>query len=326
MVRCDHRLVLALAITSACNSADVADAGRRGRADAAAGSNTSGTGGDAAAKGGAAPGGSSGGSSDADPGGESASGGSISTGGSSAGEEPGSGGSGDVPSAGSSSGGGLDALGGSAGTSMAGLAGTPAGGLAGVSGIGGVGGVPVIIGGCDNQLLENADFEAGPSPKWREESSWAGIEIIVSKDDTNLQAEGVAPHTGSFLGWLGGVPDNMWDHELVILRQDIAILPTDATTLTLSGYCNVKSADEADGAYDVAYLELDDDDGDVLWQAQAWTNQTTTNGWVRFESSTDVASNLRGKTLTFVAYSNTDPEGKTSFFIDDLRLEASCGR
>jgi len=29
---------------------------------------------------------------------------------------------------------------------------------------------------------------------------------------------------------------------------------------------------------------------------------------------------------TFVAYSNTDPTGKTSFFIDDLRLEASCGR
>ncbi len=78
--------------------------------------------------------------------------------------------------------------------------------------------------------------------------------------------------------------------------------------------------------FDIAYLEFDDEAEDVVWQAQAWTNQSTTNGWVSFESSTTVAPAQRGKKLTFVAYSNTDQEGETSFFLDDLRLEASCGR
>jgi len=199
------------------------------------------------------------------------------------------------------------------------------GGVSGTAGMSGAGGVPVVSGLCDNQLLANADFEAGPSQTWGEDSSVPGLEIIVSKDDSNLQAEGIAPHGGDFLGWLGGIPDNDWDHEFVLLQQEVT-LPIDAATLTLSGYRNVKSVDGADGEYDIAFLEFDDEDGDVVWQAQAWTNLTTTDGWVPFEESTEVASNLRGKTLTFVAYSNTDPTGKTSFFIDDLRLEASCGR
>lgn len=224
---------------------------------------------------------------------------------------------GSAPQAGSGTGGTLGPGGG----------GSPAGGSGGSSMSAGApntaGSAP--LGGCDQQLLANADFEAGPSASWGEQSKWPGIEIIVNSANTDLLAEGIAPYAGNYLAWLGGIPDNEWDHYLVILTQDIT-LPSTAATLTLSGRRYVTSVDDPSEAFDVAYLEFQTEAEDLAWQAQAWTNQDTTSGWVPFEASTEVDAKYRGKKLTFVAYSNTDPEGQTSFFLDDLRLEAGCGR
>ena len=181
-----------------------------------------------------------------------------------------------------------------------------------------------MVGGCDNQLLENATFEAGPTPSWREESDVPGLEIITRFDDSELLMEGVAPYAGAYLAWLGGIPDNEWDHNDVIMRQDVEI-PEDASSLTLSGAYLIQSDDDASGPYDVAYLEFETDAG-TFWQAVGWTNQDTTSGWKTFTSTTNDLSGLGGQTVTFVAYSRTDPMGKTSFFLDNLKLEAECGR
>jgi len=332
-------------------------------ASSSSGGRSSATGG-ASARGGSTSGsGDTSGGGEADTGGSASTGGSPSPGGTSGSGGSGRGGSGGSSQGGSDAG-GAGGTGGTGGTgqggsggdtspagmgggSMAGgaglgMAGGGASGLGGGGGAGGTGGsagtggtIPIagapnagsggVVGGCDNQLLANAEFEAGPTPSWGEESTWPGIEIIVATGNSALQAEGVTPYAGNYLAWLGGIPDNEWDHHMVILTQDVT-LPADAATLTLSGRRYVKSIDDPSELFDVAYLEFDDEDGDVVWQAQAWSNQTTTNGWVAFESSTSVATALRGRKLTFVAYSRTDPEGKTSFFLDNLRLEASCGR
>jgi hypothetical protein len=303
---------------------------------ATGGSDSAAAGGSASSSGGSGT--SSGGSVGATGGSDSSTGGSDSSTGGSA---PSGGGSdhGGSTSSGATGGTGGDASGtetggsnaqagsGSGGTPSPGTGGSSAAAAAGASplaGAPGSGGSPVI-GGCDHQLLANGDFEAGPTPTWGEQSGWPGIEIIVRKDNSDLLAEGVAPYAGNYLAWLGGIPDNEWDHYLVILTQDIT-LPSTASTLTLSGRRHVTSVDDPSDVFDVAYLEFDNEAGDVVWQAEALTNQDTTDGWVAFESSTNVEPQFRGQKLTFVAYSNTDPQGQTSFFLDDLRLEAGCGR
>ena len=201
--------------------------------------------------------------------------------------------------------------------------GTPAGG-GGMPGAGAGGGGGETLGGCDHQLLANADFEAGPGSPWHESSDWPGIEIVVAASDLGLQKEGVTPYAGNYLAWLGGIPDNSYDHYEVTLTQDI-VIPVDAAELTLSGEYLVHSEDATDGAYDEAHLQLTVGDN-VGWLAQSWTNQDLAHDWESFTASTTDLDALRGKTVTFVAYSRTDLDGKTSFWLDNLRLKASCGR
>jgi len=238
------------------------------------------------------------------------------------------GGNGAGGAGGSASGNGGTGTGGNGGTGTGGGGGTGGSGTGGggTGGSGGSGGFSGSepIGGCDNQLLENADFEAGPTPSWVESTTWPGLTIVVHKTDPDLVAEGVTPFAGNYLAWLGGVPDNQWDHHMVILKQDVEI-PAAASELTLSGRYLILSVDDPTAEYDESYLEFETNVGTV-WQAQRWTNQNTTNGWTAFERSTNDLSRMGGLTVTFVAYTRTDLTGKTSVFLDSLRLVAGCGR
>jgi hypothetical protein len=216
-------------------------------------------------------------------------------------------------------------------TTDAGSAGMPAGtggrsaagGAAGTSGTSGTsGGEP--IGGCNHQLLANADFEAGAGLPWQESSDWPGVTIVVPASDAGLQKEGVSPYGGNYLAWLGGIPDNPYDHYEVTLTQELTI-PEATSELTLSGEYLIHSEDGAEGAYDEAYLQLNIDD-ETEWLARSFTNQDMGREWKSFTARTTDLDPLRGKTVTFIAYSRTDLDGKTSFWLDDLRLQATCGR
>ncbi|HEY3498362.1 MAG TPA: hypothetical protein VGK73_26895 [Polyangiaceae bacterium] len=255
-------------------------------------------------------------------GGSGASGGAASGAAGSGGSDNGGSNNGGSPAGGNAGFAGSGPAGGSGGAiggAGSGNAGTSSGGNAGTSS-GGSGGQ---IGGCDNQLLKNADFEAGPGVAWREESDLPGLEIIVHRSSAELVQEGVTPF-GNYLAWLGGIPDNEFDRYDVILRQDVTI-PPNANTLTLTGRYWIKTEDALDDVYDVSYLEFEDDNG-VVWQAQELTNLDFTSGWTALERTTLDLDGLAGRTVTFVAYSRTDLTGKTSFFYDSLRLEAGCGR
>jgi hypothetical protein len=223
-------------------------------------------------------------------------------------------------SGGTSATGGKAATGGTLGTG--GKAAT--GGTATVSGgsAGAAGGEP--IGGCDRQLLLNADFEQGPGVAWTETSTWAGIQIVTHRNDAKLKAEGVSPFTGDYLAWLGGIPDNQYDHHVTMLTQKIEI-PAGAAQLTLSGKYWVKTTESQSEDFDEAYLEFEGVDESVVWQALPLTNRNAASAWTTFEKSTFDLDAIRGRTVTFVAYARTDPAGKTSFFLDALRLVATCG-
>jgi hypothetical protein len=282
--------------------------------------------------------GATGGTDEPGTGGINATGGLGATGGT---DEPGAGGSdatggtgGDsgasgMPGTGGATGGtgGSASMTGGTGGADAGAGGTAGKGGSGATGgsgaMGGTGGAPPI-GGCNNQLLVNADFEGGKSSGWTSYSEWPGIDLIVPKTDPALAAEGVQPYAGNFLAWLGGIPDNDWDHYVTMISQYVTI-PAEASSLTLSGRYLVQSIDDPGDAYDVSYLEFDVNDA-VVWQALPLTNQTTTNGWVSFTKTTNDLSALGGATTLFYAYARTDLSGKTSFFLDALSLVAGCGR
>ncbi len=194
----------------------------------------------------------------------------------------------------------------------------------GASGTRGASGGVEPIGGCNHQLLVNADFEAGPGLPWQESSDWPGVTIVVPASAAGLQKESVLPYGGNYLAWLGGIPDNPYDHYEVTLTQAITI-PATTAELTLSGEYLVHSEDGAEGAYDEAHLQLNVAD-EVGWLAQSFTNQDMGHDWKSFSAQTTDLDGLRGKTVTFIAYSRTDLDGKTSFWLDDLRLQATCGR
>jgi hypothetical protein len=221
--------------------------------------------------------------------------------------------------------GGTDPTGGNTGT---GAGGTPpiTGGNTGAGGRTGAAGASggETTGGCNNELLVNAGFESGKGVGWEEMSDWPGIDLVVNEDDPALTAEGVSPYAGSFLAWLGGIPDNEWDHNVTLIQQRV-LIPATASSLTLSGRHLVQSADDPSAEYDEAYLEFDLDDA-VVWQSIRLTNLSASTGWVSFSKTTTDLEDLAGKTLLFYAYARTDPTGKTSFFLDSLSLVASCGR
>jgi hypothetical protein len=219
-------------------------------------------------------------------------------------------------------GGSMGQTGGAGGSGATGGTGGGSGGTGGAAMMGGSGGV-TPVGGCNNELLVNAGFESGKGVGWTETSDWPGIDLIVNEDEAALAAEGVSPYAGSFLAWLGGIPDNEWDHNVTLIQQYVMI-PATASSLTLSGRHLVQSVDDPTAEYDEAYLEFDLDD-EVVWQALRLTNQSSSSGWVSFMKTTDL-DDLAGKTLLFYAYARTDPTGKTSFFLDSLSLVANCGR
>lgn len=289
--------------------------GRDGAPDATAGASDEDSG---AAENGGAPGGTSG-TGGANGGSESTTGGAANAAGTATGGNGASAGAVAAGGAGGSAGSGASAAsGGQLGSGGRGVAGD--GAAAGA----GVGGQPVV-GGCDDQLLTNADFEAGPGSPWQESSDAAAVEVVVSNDDSGLQAQGVAAHGGRYLAWLGGVSDNPYDSHQIMLSQSVTI-PADASDLTFSAEVFVKSEEQASAVYDVAYVQLEDADDNVLWLALTLTNQDVGDDWQHVSVDTQELDAIRGQTLNFVAYSRTDPMGVTSFFLDDLELTAACSR
>jgi hypothetical protein len=186
---------------------------------------------------------------------------------------------------------------------------------------GGSGGAPASGGTMNGGT---ADFEQGRRV-WSEYSRFApNFEIIKPRDAAGLTALGVTPQAGNYLAWLGGIPDD--DHEsfYTTLTQDVTV-PTEAGSVRMTGSIWIVSDEPTPGA---DYLVAELYDGDTLcWLVHWWDTDVANGGWLAFDyqtSDSDQMRCMRGKTLTLSIESRQDPNVKTSFFMDSLRLVANC--
>jgi hypothetical protein len=197
-----------------------------------------------------------------------------------------------------------------------------AGATSGEGGTAGEGGALGPGGGCaTQQLLRNSNFDVGKMD-WLEKSTYTGLSPIVRADDPNLQREGVAPHSGSYLAWLGGITVVTNRHHFMSVEQEVAI-PLEATEIVITGQLAIATLEEGATVYDEGHVRLYDG-GVLVWAARTWTNLDVSEGWLPFEIRQPALLSLAGRTLIFRIESDTDERNPTSFWFDSLRLEARC--
>ena len=62
-----------------------------------------------------------------------------------------------------------------------------------------------------------------------------------------------------------------------------------------------------------------------MWTVQAVSNLDMEEAWVPMSNELDEVP-FNGTDVIFEIHSETDPMGVTSFWVDDLRLDAACER
>ena len=181
-----------------------------------------------------------------------------------------------------------------------------AGGRGGAGGSGGAGGGP-----CTVELLTNGTFEGGDSG-WTSVTS--GRALIYNWPDVD-PALAPMPDSPDYLAWLG------YDvvSETVTLRQQIQI-PSDALSLTASGYVQIWTDDDPSVMYDVAYADILV--GGFAQSIGEWSNVDFDTSWSFFTQDID-ATAVAGATATFQLRVQMDDGANTSFFFDTLSVVAN---
>jgi hypothetical protein len=167
-------------------------------------------------------------------------------------------------------------------------------------------------------LLQNAGFEAGTA-NWNQISS-GGYAVIVTS-----AAAGLAAQEGNYMAWLAGYANALDGVEQLLT------IPPDATGLRLSGWICITTEHPAGvGPFDTASIGLSNDGGDIVdrFGFLFWDNEnstgTTSCTWTMFSGDGD--SVHAGHTLLFRVAALNDASLHTSFFFDNLLLEARVCR
>ena len=221
------------------------------------------------------------------------------------------------------SGGGTDETGGTTGAA----AGTSGGG-AGVAGASGGGAGVANPSGC-GELLANGSFEQGRLG-WDVMTSYPNLEInvhpaIADRENDALADQGVTPHAGDFLAWVGGVPDSHREYNIFVTQP--IVVAQNVTELIFQGFFLIKSEEPNDVPYDDLYVEILDREYQRVWQFGAFSNRHQGPNWFAIDPIDPRPENLelvRGRELYLGVYSRTDAEVPTHFFFDSLSLVATC--
>jgi len=213
--------------------------------------------------------------------------------------------------------------GGAAGT---GVSGASAGGASAGAGAVPSNGVPVV---CGEQLLANGDFDAGDDGGWN--VAYDARSALVSRDDPALAGTGVAPQSGDYLVWLGGVRSTDYGLKYTTRISQPVTIPENALSVTFTGYVWVTQPEPGLPLIDWAVLELldpanmNEQDYSGQWQVALWNESNVTQGWVPFEAERTIEiASLRGRTLMLVGDSRPDGNGTLNVWLDSLRLQARC--
>jgi hypothetical protein len=218
------------------------------------------------------------------------------------------------PSAGESSSGGV-----AGGAGRGGGAGTATGGTsAGAQ----------EVGGCNRQLLLNADFDAGAT-EWTLESTTPGIldleDVILEDTSERLSVAQVAPASGHWLAWLGGNSDAK-PTKLRLLQK--VHIPENVSKLQVSFQLWIDTEEpdpDPEKVFDRLDLQMEDDVDS--WSFDYWSVDDVSTKWHVFTREIVDAGLLdawRGTDMSFVAESKSDTGYATAFWIDSLVLTAQC--
>ncbi len=149
--------------------------------------------------------------------------------------------------------------------------------------------------------IRNGTFEEGRNGDWGESSS-NGFDIVTDQD---LPA---APHSGSWLGWLGGD-----DNEISTLSQTITLPAAPAMQLN---FWFLIGSQEFDCSADIAALKINNTS---VW-ATGMCSQSVTGGW---KNKTIDLSSYAGQTITILFRSQNDFLFNSNFLVDDVSLQTA---
>jgi hypothetical protein len=164
--------------------------------------------------------------------------------------------------------------------------------------------LPIIASGFSPlPAIQNGDFELGDNGDWTVYSS--GDYFLIQNELLPL-----APHSGDWLAWMGGVPD-----EDSRISQGVT-LPTGGPVY-LRYYYQVDSSDLASCTRDWMYFLV----GTTQLASLGLCDATTTVSWV---PGTVNLSAYAGQTITVTFQVSTSLAGMgSSFFVDDVSLVRS---
>jgi hypothetical protein len=191
----------------------------------------------------------------------------------------------------------------------AGSGGSPSG--AGPAGAAGQSG-GLAASGCPSNLLANGGFEAGSEP-WVSYTN--GTDALIY-DSTEGMYDGVTPHGGQRLGWLGGVPS-----ETNRLSQTVTV-PAAATQLALQGSVRVQIFEQHPN---VDFLRIRLVMGGQPVALGQLSNGDAGSDWVPLAPPpVEWVPSTQPLTVTLEIESEIGAGPGTNFFVDDLALVPTC--
>jgi hypothetical protein len=174
--------------------------------------------------------------------------------------------------------------------------------------------LPVIVNSgspCNTtRLVQNGGFESGEA-NWVQPSGY--YSIVGSSDD------GYLVHSGLWGTWFGG--GNNFDDRLY---QAINV-PAGASSARLAIYLFIASDDYPSDRYDYFHVELQNSSGGTL-ESFLWADNTLSGSswYVGTKEWSDFRAHA-GQARRLFFQGTTDVSLVTSFFMDDVTLQAYCG-
>ncbi len=171
---------------------------------------------------------------------------------------------------------------------------------------------PMIAAGCPRSLIQDSGFEAGlPNASWATTSTVASAIL----DSSSIPAP-IPTHNGSWKAWLGGndlIQESVWQTMTV---------PAFTTGLQLVFWRRVSTQEPSPLTNDRLDVQIRDNSGtpletlDTLWDGDA--------GTVWAQHTLAPVGNYAGQTIQITFIARTDSTNPTSFFIDDVSIQAAC--
>jgi hypothetical protein len=166
------------------------------------------------------------------------------------------------------------------------------------------------------QLVVNPAFDEAPAGKGWTQTLIASDAPLVTDED------GVTEQTPAMKAWLGGIAAPLFFTVKDTLVQDV-VIPANTTSLVLTGFYDVRTAETATTAFDTARLVVTKTDGTTIATVLSLSNLTPKTAWTTFAHA--FSQDLSGQTVRIRITSTNDDVDVTSFFFDSLSLLATRG-